>query len=272
MTRRQVSQIPLAAVAVIIAATAVFLGHRLSAMPKGVVLGQAAPGGVSTITVTTPKGKFKATVMSLDGVRMLTDSASDHECGTDCPVLPLKTFVTRNGGFAGVNGTYFCPSAYAECAAKKNTFDFPIYNSRLRKWMSQGSLGWGGRSLLFHDGGGFQYRQNSQNYPGSPSGAIMNFPGLVADGNVQIDDNQSGLSAKQKAKNTKVGIGTRGGANVLVVVAYGVNMVDFAHVFKALGATGALNLDSGGSTALYYNGRYVLGPGRALPNAIVFAR
>jgi len=49
-------------------------------------------------------------------------------------------------------------------------------------------------------------------------------------------------------------------------------MQQFAHVFKSLGATGALNLDTGGSAALYNSGRYVVGPGRDLPNAIIFAK
>jgi hypothetical protein len=43
-------------------------------------------------------------------------------------------------------------------------------------------------------------------------------------------------------------------------------------LFKALGATGALNLDVGGSTAMIFNGRYVYGPGRKLPNAVVFVK
>jgi len=231
------------------------------------------PGtGVSTVTVKTDIGNFRATVMSLDGVRMLTDTASDSECTTDCPTLPLADYVTRNGGFAGVNGTYFCPADYSECSQKKNSFDFPVFNSRLHQWMSQGSLGWGGRSLFFHDGSGFQYRQDSTGYPGSPNGAIINYPGLINGGNVQIDDNQSGLSDKQKAKNTKVGIGTRNSSNVMVVVGYSVTMREFAYVFKALGATGALNLDSGGSAAVHYSGRYIVGPGRSLPNAVIFAR
>jgi exopolysaccharide biosynthesis protein len=57
----------------------------------------------------------------------------------------------------------------------------------------------------------------------------------------------------------------------MVVAAQSVTMQQFAYVFKSLGATGALNLDHGGSTALYYGGRYIYGPGRAIPNAIIFA-
>ena len=40
---------------------------------------------------------------------------------------------------------------------------------------------------------------------------------------------------------------------------------------KALGLENALNLDSGGSTALW-SGGYKVGPGRNIPNAILFIR
>jgi exopolysaccharide biosynthesis protein len=33
-----------------------------------------------------------------------------------------------------------------------------------------------------------------------------------------------------------------------------------------------MGLDQGGSTALMYNGSYILGPGRNIPNAIVLVR
>jgi len=100
----------------------------------------------------------------------------------------------------------------------------------------------------------------------------MNYPGLVNGGQVQIDDNQSGLSDKQKAKGTKVILATRNSANVMVILVYSATMQEAAYVAQSLGATGALNLDDGGSTALYYSGRYVAGPGRSLPNAVIFAR
>lgn len=234
------------------------------------------PGaGLSTITVATEVGNFRAAVLSLDltsGIRIITDTANDSDCQTDCPTMPLAEFVVRNGGFAGVNGTYFCPATYEECGSKKDSFDFPVYNSRLQKWVNSDKLFWNSRSMLYFDGSGVHYLQNANSFGGGLVAGIVNYPGLVDGGNVQIDDSQSGLSDKQKGVGTKVGIGTRGPSNVMVVIAYGVNTQQFANVFKALGATGALNLDTGGSTALYYNGRYAAGPGRNLPNAIVFAR
>ncbi len=232
------------------------------------------PGtGLSNITVATEKGNFAATVLAVDlsTAKMVTDTANDDDCTNGCNTLSLQDFVTRNGGFAGVNGSYFCPDSYAECSSKSNSFDSPIYNSRLHKWINGGHLGWNGLSLLYTDGGGATYHQNSTDYPSAPESAIINYPGLVNGGSVQIDDNQSGLSDKQKAVGTKVGIGMVNSKKIIVVVAKNVNMQQFAYVFKALGATGALNLDTGGSTALYNNG-YIYGPGRALPNAIIFSR
>ncbi len=233
------------------------------------------PGaGFSSIKVHTEKGDFSASVLSIDlnSARMVTDTANDSDCSDNCPVLPLSDYVSRNGGFAGVNGTYFCPDTYPDCSSKKNSFDFSVYNTRLGKWINQGMLSWGSRAMVYFDGGGAHYLQSANSFGGGLNAGIVNYPGLLSGGNVQIDDSQSGLSANQKAKGTKVGIGVRNERSVMIVIAYNVNMQEFAYVFKSLGAMGALNLDSGGSTALYYNGRYLAGPGRGLPNAIIFAR
>src|SRR3989338_4325402 len=77
------------------------------------------PGaGFSSIKVHTEKGDFSASVLSIDLnlARMITDTGNDGDCGNDCTTLPLGDYVAKNGGFAGVNGTYFCPIDYAECA------------------------------------------------------------------------------------------------------------------------------------------------------------
>ncbi len=231
------------------------------------------PGsGLSTINVATDKGNFTATVLSLDmgNTKVITDTANDGDCGNGCAVSNLQTFVSKNAGFAGVNGTYFCPLTYPECSGKTNSFDFPVYNTRLGHWINAGNLFWNDRAIVYFDGSGVHYMQDAKSFSGGLNAGIVNYPGLINHGDVQIDDNQSGLSDKQKAKGTKVGIGING-STVMVVVAMNVNMQEFAYVFKSLGATGALNLDTGGSTALYYGGRYVYGPGRDIPNAIIFA-
>lgn len=243
---------------------------------KPVAQGVSGPpgAGFSSMNVATEKGNFSASVLMIDlnGAKIVTDTANDSDCADSCPTLTLQDFVNRNGGFAGVNGSYFCPDSYPDCASKKNSFDFPVYNSKLNKWINQGNLFWDNRAIVYFDGTGAHYLQNAKDFNGGLSAGITNYPGLLNNRSVQIDDNQSGLSDKQKAKGTKVGIGVSGNRNVMVVIAQDVNMLEFAHVFKSLGAQGALNLDTGGSTALYYNGRYLAGPGRNLPNAIIFTR
>ncbi|HSX40150.1 MAG TPA: phosphodiester glycosidase family protein [Candidatus Saccharimonadales bacterium] len=48
-------------------------------------------------------------------------------------------------------------------------------------------------------------------------------------------------------------------------------MSDAAHVLKTLGLENALNLDEGGSSALWFGG-YKVGPGRNIPNAVLFLK
>lgn len=234
------------------------------------------PGaGYSSITVATEKGNFSASVLSIDlnSARMITDTGNDGDCSSGCIVMSLQDYVNRNSGFAGINGTYFCPAepAYSYCGAGNN-YDFPVWNTRLGHWINGGNLFWNDRAIFYTDGSGAHYLQTASSFSGGLTAGVVNYPGLVNDGQVQIDDSQSGLSDKQKAVGTKVGIGLRDSKNVMIVIGRNVNMQQFAYIFKALGAKGALNLDVGGSTALYYNGRYLAGPGRGLPNAIIFAR
>ncbi len=242
--------------------------------PAPAVLNNPSGPGLSRGQVATPLGNFTASVLTvnLSSAKMITDTGNDGNCTTDCQVLSLSDYVSRNAGFAGVNGTYFCPATYPECAGKTNSYDFPVYNTRLNRWVNQDKLFWGERrAMVYVDGSGAHYLHSANSFSGSLTAGIVNYPGLVNGGGVAIDDNQSGLSDKQKAKGTKVGIGIKDSQTVMVVVASNVNMREFAEVFKSLGATGALNLDTGGSTAMISGSKYVFGPGRALPNAVIFA-
>jgi exopolysaccharide biosynthesis protein len=54
------------------------------------------------------------------------------------------------------------------------------------------------------------------------------------------------------------------------VVAYSATVPELVEMLLSLGLENALNLDAGGSTGVYYVGRYRLGPGRDVPNAILF--
>lgn len=197
---------------------------------------------------------------------MVTDTASDNDCSDNCPTIPLAEYVSRNGGFAGINGSYFCPAEYPDCQSKKNSFDFSVYNSKLSKWINQGQLSWNGRSIVYQDGGGFHYMQNANGFNGNLSAGIVNYPGILNNGQITVEEGS--LSDKQKLKGSKGGLGLNGNT-VHAVIAPNVTMFEFANIFKSLSDQYALNLDGGGSTALYFGG-YKAGPGRNLPNAVIF--
>lgn len=223
--------------------------------------------GYGRVTVKTDRGEFMAHVVTLESsAQMVTDTANDSDCADSCPTKPLSDFVAQNGGYAGINGSYFCPASYPECSSKKDSFDFPIFNSRLKKWINSDKLGWGGRSIVYRDGSGMHYMQNSSGFGGGLEAGIINYPGILDNGHITVE--APSLSGKQSSKGTKGGIGISP-SKIYLIVATNVDMYDFASVFKALGATHAMNLDGGGSASLYYNG-YKVGPGRNLPNAIIF--
>ena len=61
------------------------------------------------------------------------------------------------------------------------------------------------------------------------------------------------------------------GTTVYIGVVHNVSAAEMALVLETMGMENALNLDSGGSTALW-SGGYKVGPGRNIPNAILFVR
>lgn len=210
---------------------------------------------------------FTALVYDLGSSTVVTDTAVDSDCGGDCATKPLAQYLKEHGGKGGMNGTYFCPPDYAACAGKKNSFDFPVWNNRLKKWIQADKLFWGGRGMMVFKPGSAQFFADSAS-AGAPSditGGIVNYPSLVSGGSVLVNDRNVPANLKTKATRSAVGFGS---GKLFLVVARKSSVIDIANIFKSLGATDALNLDGGGSAALY-EGRYKAGPGRSLPSAII---
>lgn len=96
---------------------------------------------------------------------------------------------------------------------------------------------------------------------------IANQPLLVSGGNVVFGGDGD---PKKGSKGPRSFVANKGNT-VYIGVTYNATVAENANVLKALGMDNALNLDSGGSTALWYGG-YKAGPGRGIPNAILFIR
>ena len=95
------------------------------------------------------------------------------------------------------------------------------------------------------------------------------FPMLLQ--NAAVVDSEYEQTAVQLAKGTKGSIGVDG-TFVYLAIMSNVTVTESAYVLQALGARDAINLDGGGTSAMYLGGAYRVGPGRLLPNAIVLTK
>jgi hypothetical protein len=238
-------------------------------------LPKAAPAGngYSYLTVTTERGTTHGVYLikvPLSQVRVKTLAAVDGDCKNDCDTKTLAEYVSDGGGYAGINGSYNCPPDYSSCAGKTNSFDFALYDSNDRKWINKGALSWGDTGMVTFSGHSASMYKKTSDYGGnSVDAALSNYPSLLKNGDVVVDDDD--LTSFQKTKGLRGAIGF-GGENLYLAHINNANINDAAYVMKALGAQNALNLDGGGSAAMYINGGYAVGPGRRLSNAIVLVK
>ena len=229
------------------------------------------PGsGYSRQTVTTDAGSFAISLIAgdLGSTKVIVDTASDGNCSDNCPVLPLATYVSRNGAFAGVNGSYFCPADYSSCAGKTNSFDLLVMNKNKVYFNSDNNVYSTNPAVIF--GGGYVRFVSTASEWGRDTGVdgvLSNYPLLLHGGSIRFggdDDPKKGSRGNRSFVANK-------GSVVYIGVVHAATVAESARALKALDMENALNLDDGGSTALW-SGGYKVGPGRSLPNAILFVR
>ena len=240
----------------------------VSATPVVPVVAPPPTSGYSRISVVSDAGTFTVSVgvADISTTRVVVDTAADSDCTSNCPALPLATYVSRRGAFAGINGTYFCPIDYPSCAGKENTFDFLVMNVNKTYFNSSQNVYSTNPGVIF--GGGYIRFVGAIQEWGrdtSPDGVLSNYPLLVAGGNVNFGGSSD---PKLGSKGARSFVANKGNL-VYIGVVYSATVAEAARVLKAMGMENALNLDNGGSTALWYGG-YKLGPGRNIPNAILF--
>jgi hypothetical protein len=235
-----------------------------------VPVNNSAPGsGYRKQKVQIDAGEFVVDIIAADlnSTRVIVDTASDSTCTNDCPVLPLATYAARSGAFAGINGTYFCPETYPDCQSKKNSFDMLVMNKNKVYFNSDNNV-YSTVPIAIFSGNSARYLHKTQDW-GRDTGVdavIANHPALLINGEVLASSGDPKLTSR----------GYRGflgnnGSMVYMGFVRNASLNESAKVLKALGMNSALNLDSGGSTALW-NGGYKLGPGRNIPNAVLFVR
>jgi hypothetical protein len=226
--------------------------------------------GYSRQNVSVDGNTFTVDIVSADlnSTRVIVDTASDSDCSNNCPVLPLSDYVSRSGAFAGVNGSYFCPDSYPSCAGKTNSYDTLAMNKNKKYFNSDNNVYSNVPAVIFL-GNSMRFVGRSLEWGRDTGvdGVLANYPLLVSGGQVAFGGNDD---PKQGSKGSRSFVGSTGNIGYIGVV-HNVTVAESARVLKALGISDALNLDSGGSTALWVGG-YKVGPGRNLPNAILFVK
>ncbi len=237
-----------------------------------------------TITVNLGATPYTVHVLKFNlrdpRLSIITESANATDCADDCAARSLGDFILSHEAVAGINGSYFCPADYASCASKSNYYFYPVFNSRTRTMINQEQTKWpttGG--MLAFDDQNTPYFYAAASQFGSPEqfqketgrslqAAIGNDLLIVREGYNLI--NSANLDAKQNTSRVdRAAVGVRD--NWLhLVVAQKATVMNLADILVQMGMKNALNLDAGYSTALYYDGRYRLGPGRDIPNALLF--
>ncbi|OGM72215.1 hypothetical protein A3H19_02165 [Candidatus Woesebacteria bacterium RIFCSPLOWO2_12_FULL_39_9] len=217
--------------------------------------------GLGTYLVSIVAGDLSST-------RVIFDTAADSDCSNDCPVLPLATYVSRTGAYAGVNGTYFCPAEYPSCAGKTNSYDLLVMNYKKTYFNSSNNVYSNNPAVIFGDGYiRFVSAVSQWGRDTSPNGVLSNYPLLVQNGNVVFGGDDD---PKKGSKGARSFVANKGNI-VYIGVVHSATVAESARALKTLGMENAINLDDGGSTALW-SGGYKVGPGRNLPNVILFVK
>jgi len=226
--------------------------------------------GYKRQTVKTDSGNFTVDIISADlnSTRVIVDTASDSNCSNDCPALPLASYISRNNAFAGINGSFFCPSTYPSCAGKTNSFDTLLMNKNKTYFNSDNNVYSTVPLVVFKDNWArFMGRSLEWGRDTSIDAAIANHPLLVSNGNSNFSGNGD---PKLDSKGPRSFIGATENM-VYIGFVHNATSAQAAKTLVALGIKDALGLDQGGSSALWYSG-YKLGPGRNIPNAILFVK
>ena len=226
--------------------------------------------GYSRQKVVTDRGTFTVSIVAADlnSARVIVDTASDSTCNNNCPVLSLKDYASRSGAFAGINGPYFCPATYQSCSGKANSFDTLLMNKNKVYFNSDNNAYSTVPAAIFY-GNTSRFVGQSLEWGRATSvdSVIANYPLLVQDGNIRFTGSGDG---KLNGKGSRAFIGSKDNYAYMGIV-QSATVADVAVVLKNMGMKNALNLDSGGSAALW-SGGYKFGPGRGIPTAILFVR
>jgi exopolysaccharide biosynthesis protein len=238
--------------------------------------------------IKTERGTFTLDIVKIDlsdpNLKIITDTADETNCKSNCKAKPLADYIFPAKAFAGINGTYFCSSK--GCGAA-NYYFFPVYNTAKKTLINEDQLKYWttGPLMAFDTNNKFYYFKDSRDFKSvadfeakngvTLQAAMGNKPRLVEEGkNALIEWEVDPGQLKGKYWRNAIGYqdnGTNGHGIIYLVIAKNATLDDLAVIMKQMKMDYALNLDGGSSAALFYNDEYMEGPGRDIPNVLMFA-
>ncbi|MDH7482387.1 MAG: phosphodiester glycosidase family protein [Armatimonadota bacterium] len=162
---------------------------------------------------------------------------------------------------AAITGTYFCTRTL-----------FPVGNIVIDGRLV--ALGHVGTGICFTQDNKVEFKRAKflgDNQWAAYSTLICAGPRLVTNGIAGVYPRAEGFRDRRlyaKSPRSAIGI-TNANKLLLVVVSKPIYLSTLAKIMRELGAVNAINLDGGGSTALYYEGKVLRHPTRQLTNLIV---
>ncbi len=237
-------------------------------------------------TTTTSLGTFPTKLLTanlgLPGVGLSTLGGNAETCLDVCTSCSVGSFAAMvEGALAALNGTYFCPEGSSACTNKTNSYYSPLFHSSAKVMLNEDQIpGSNYAMLVFDSNDNVYYFRPASKFVSLEAfeatngvkvqAAIANWPALIERG-VNILDPQSLDAGQKNTKTTRVAFGVKG-KTVYFLIVQQATVVDLAAVAESYGLDYAINLDGGSSTALWQYGSYLVGPGRAVPNALVVQR
>lgn len=219
----------------------------------------AAPSGIS-YAARTPRG-IPTQVVKLDlnnpAVRVSVELANGGLGRSE----RFEHVVARTGAVVAATGTYFDP------ATLRPVGDLVIDG----RFVHQGFIG---TSLAFRSGksAGVEVRDRARGkkYPGY-STVVTAGPRILMGGQWVATPRAEGFrDPSLLGRRRRLGAGVTGQGKLLLIHPQRpVTLGELGKIAKDLGAVDAINLDGGTSTALYYRGKVLARPGRALTNLLV---
>lgn len=230
--------------------------------------------------IIVESGSYSVDVVEIDlsnpKLKIITDTAQNFNCKENCSAKNLVDFAKEHNAFAGINGSYFDTGA-----SKKNYYYSPVYNTSEKILINEDQLKYWttGPIVAFDTLNKFYYFKDSREFGSMNDFEKNNFvklQALMGNNPRLIDKGMNYLfewntdNKQEKAKAPRNALGYKDNKLFLIIV-QNATLYDLGHVLKAMEMEYALNLDGGYSSALYYNGEYMVGPGRDIPNVILFA-